>query len=129
MGKRTIGLSLLIAALMAYAATFSPESTRKFVLVVGFVGMVLVIWDAVQKHIRRSRGQTSKHPKTELAIVHHRTHAEIKGYGFPFDNQYLSENGGVGLMDVTCVCYVSVPENLPTVQLSVAMRKYPLVAN
>ena len=122
-GKRTMGLSLLIAALMAYAATLSPDATRKVVIGVAGIGALLVLWDVVQKRARRGRGQTSKHSKTELAIVHNRTYAEVKGYGFPFTNRYLSENGGIGLIDITCICYVSVPDDLPTVQLIAGVAK------
>jgi hypothetical protein len=116
-GKREISLTLLIAAVTAYAATLAPASARIVVYYVAALGAVLLIWDTVQRQVRRRRGQTSKHPKTELAIVHRRTFAEIKGYGFPFNNPLITESGAFGLMDVTCRCFVSVPDGSPIVQL------------
>ncbi|MDE3138902.1 MAG: hypothetical protein KGL05_03560, partial [Acidobacteriota bacterium] len=123
MGKREIGPSLVVAAVTAYAATLAPTSTRIVAYCVAALGGIFIIWDAIQRQDRRRNGKASKHSKTELVIVHKRTYAEIKGYGFPFNSQYLSENGGVGLMDITCVCFVSVPERLPTVQLLSGVAK------
>jgi hypothetical protein len=101
---------------MAYAATLAPGSTRVVVYFVAGVGAVLVIWDTIQRQVRRRNGKTSKHPKTEIAIVYHETISEVKGYALPnFDEQMMA--GAIGLMDVTCKCYFTVPEGSPTVQL------------
>jgi hypothetical protein len=126
MGKREIGLSIVIAAVIAFAATLELGTTRIVAYCIAGIGVALIAWDSLEKKRRRGKGKPSKHPKTELAIVHKGTSAEIKGYGFPFNDRHSAESGYSGLMDVTCVCYVSVPESLPTVQLLSGVARFEI---